>query len=812
MEIINYTPGGASPALARIRSRSLQMNPELTARVAEIVDGVRAGGDEALIHYTAKFDGVTLRADELRVDPSFIRGAASRARASAVEAFRKAIENVRAFHERQRETGWRMTSADGATVGQRILPVASSGLYVPGGRAAYPSSLVMNAVPARVAGVKRLAITTPPGTLERVPEVAALASELGISEVYRVGGAQAIAALAFGTESVPRVDKIVGPGNIYVAIAKKIVYGSVGIDSIAGPTEVVVLADESADPGFIAADLLAQAEHDPEASSICVTTSKELAREVVSEVARQLEALERREIAGESLDQYGAVFVVESLEAGCELVNLIAPEHLELMTRDNERVADLIESAGAIFFGAWSPEPVGDYFAGPNHVLPTVGTARFSSPLGVYDFLKRQSIIEYTRESIQKSAGAIAAMARSEGLSAHARAVLMRAEALASHSPEAEGQPEGVEPSRCLEKIKPAVRAISAYTLPPYRAGIKINQNENPFDMPEEIKAEVERRLTGRAWARYPDFVPSSLLATLAAFAGWKPEGTLAGNGSNELIQATLMVTVGRGSRALIPEPTFTLYRQIVTVLGGEVIGVPLNRDLQFDVEEIGRRAITERADVVILCSPNNPSGSVASREEVRRLARGFPGLVVVDEAYHEFSGQTVVPLLSEAPNLIVLRTFSKAMAMAGLRVGYLLASPELAREIHKATLPYNLNFFSAASAEVACEKFDLLRPQIETIISERERVTSELSKIEGVEPVPSKANFLLVRTPLEPQKLFKEFLARDILVRDVSRYPMLGSYIRISVGAPEENDRMLAALKEIQPLFVTGEIDGKIL
>jgi histidinol-phosphate aminotransferase len=240
------------------------------------------------------------------------------------------------------------------------------------------------------------------------------------------------------------------------------------------------------------------------------------------------------------------------------------------------------------------------------------------------------------------------------------------------------------------------------------------------------------------------------------------------------------------------------------------VIGVPLTRDLQFDMEEIGRRAAKERADVVILCSPNNPSGSVVSEREVGRLARGFSGLVVVDEAYHEFSGQTVAPILPETPNLVVLRTFSKAMAMAGLRVGYLLASPELAREIHKATLPYNLNFFSATAAEVACEKFDLLWPQIEAIISERERVTSELSKVAGVEPVPSKANFLLVRTPIEPQRLFKEFLARDILVRDVSKYPMLGSYIRVSIGAPEENDRMLAALKEIQPLFDTGETDGQ--
>ncbi|HJQ25964.1 MAG TPA: histidinol-phosphate transaminase [Blastocatellia bacterium] len=349
-----------------------------------------------------------------------------------------------------------------------------------------------------------------------------------------------------------------------------------------------------------------------------------------------------------------------------------------------------------------------------------------------------------------------------------------------------------------LEKIKPAVRAITAYTLPPYRATIKLNQNENPFDMPEAIKREVERRLAARPWARYPDFVPADLLDALAAFAGWKPEGTLAGNGSNELIQATLMVTVSRGTRVVLPEPTFTLYRQIVSVLGGEVLGVPLTRELQFDVEAIRERATSERADLIIICSPNNPTGCRILDDDLRRIARDFDGLVVIDEAYHEFSGHTVVPLLAELPNLVVLRTFSKAMAMAGLRVGYLLTRAELAREIHKATLPYNLNFFSAMAAQVACERFDLLRPQIELIVSERERVFAALALIPGLKPVPSAANFLVAQTAVEPRKVFNELLARDILIRDVSKYPMLADYFRLSVGSPAENDRLIAALNEV--------------
>lgn len=426
IEIVRYNEGESNRALDRIRSRGLDANAELIASVTAIIEGVRSGGDEALVGYTKQFDGVELRPKDIRVDPEFIRNAGSKAESNVIDAFRKAIANVRAFHERQRESDWSMAGEDGAIVGQRILPVGSAGLYVPGGRAAYPSTVVMNAVPAQVAGVKRIALATPPGTLETNPTVAAVINELGIEEVYRVGGAQAIAAFAYGTESIARVDKIVGPGNAYVAIAKKLVFGSVGIDSVAGPTEVVVIADHTADPRFVAADLLAQAEHDEAASAICITTDASLAHEIASEVERQLVTLERREIAGASIERFGAVFFVESIKAACDLANLIAPEHLELMTSDDDRAASLIENAGAIFFGPYSSEPVGDYIAGPNHVLPTLGTSRFSSALSIHDFVRRQSVIRYTREALQNNAGSIAAMADSEGLTAHKRAVLLR--------------------------------------------------------------------------------------------------------------------------------------------------------------------------------------------------------------------------------------------------------------------------------------------------------------------------------------------------------------------------------------------------
>jgi histidinol dehydrogenase len=356
------------------------------------------------------------------------RDLAARVPDELAAALRAAIASVRAFHERQTEHGWEAAGEDGVVLGQRVTPLDSVGLYIPGGRAAYPSSLIMNAVPALVAGVGRIAAVTPPGTLRANPAVSFVLVELGIEEVYTVGGAQAVAALAFGTASIPKVDKIVGPGNLYVALAKKLVYGEVGIDSIAGPSEVVVLADHTADARYVAADMLSQAEHDEDASAVCVTTDERLAGEVARELELQCAHLERRTIATASLERFGAIFVVSDLDEACDLVNLLAPEHLEIVAEDAEAAAARIRHAGAIFFGPYSTEAVGDYFAGPNHVLPTGGTARFMSPLGVYDFVKRTSVIKYTRERLEKTGRAIATIARAEGLTAHARAVEIRLE------------------------------------------------------------------------------------------------------------------------------------------------------------------------------------------------------------------------------------------------------------------------------------------------------------------------------------------------------------------------------------------------
>lgn len=353
--------------------------------------------------------------------------------------------------------------------------------------------------------------------------------------------------------------------------------------------------------------------------------------------------------------------------------------------------------------------------------------------------------------------------------------------------------------SNPLDVIKKSVRELRAYTLKPDRASVKLNQNENPWDMPGEIKEESLRRFNQRAWSRYPDFVPTELREQLARFVGWQPEGVFIGNGSNEILLALLTATVGRGTKVLLSEPTFAIYRQVVTVLEGEVISVPLTRELAHDAAALGEAIEQHQPAVTIICSPNNPTGGTIADDDLRSLLRTAHGIIAVDEAYFEFARHTVAPLLTEHPNLIVFRTFSKAMAAAALRIGYMLASPELTREIGKVVLPYNINSFSLIVAEVALEMYDAeLRESVDRIIAERSRLFDELKRIPGLEPTPSAANFFVVRSEIPPPKLYAELFARDILVRDVSSAPMLGSHVRISVGTPEENNKLIAALHQV--------------
>ena len=427
IEVINsHHQERLAEKLKRIRERNVALDGDLLSQVGSIIDDVRRRGDAGLIDYAAQFDNCVMQASELRISEEELRHIASNVDTELLQALSEAIRNVRRFHEHERQHSWEIETEYGVRLGQSIRPIERVGLYVPGGTASYPSSVVMNVVPAQVAGVQRIVVATPPRSLRESPAVAAALLQLGVTEVYAVGGAQAIAALAYGTGTVPRVDKITGPGNRYVAAAKKLVFGAVGIDSIAGPSEVVIIADDMARSEFVAADLLAQAEHGEDASAVLVTTSERLANEVAAQLSRQAELLPRRGVVEKSLAQYGVILIVADLDEACSLVNELAPEHLEIVTRDNDAVAARILHAGAIFFGPYTPEVVGDYFAGPNHVLPTAGAARFSSALGVHDFVKRTSVLRYSREALTHSAEKIAALAKAEGLDAHARSAVIR--------------------------------------------------------------------------------------------------------------------------------------------------------------------------------------------------------------------------------------------------------------------------------------------------------------------------------------------------------------------------------------------------
>lgn len=411
--------------LAHIFDRSALFNDEIDTAVREILDGVRGRGDAAVLEFTERFDGV--RPEALRVPPDRLLAAYLAADDELKDILSEAAANIRRFHEKQVRPSWLAEEEDGVVLGQRYVALDKIGVYVPGGTAAYPSSVLMNVIPAQVAGVKSIHLTSPPGSDgEPHPLVMAAAHFLGVDHVYAMGGAQAIAAMAYGTELVPPVDKVVGPGNAYVAAAKKQVYGWVAIDSIAGPSEIVVLADSDADPEYAAADLLSQAEHDPRASAVLVTTDAALARLVRSRALEMAATLPRREIIESSLAEYGACIVTETMDEAIEVVNELAPEHLELLVRNPEELLRHVRHSGAIFLGPYSPEPVGDYFAGPNHVLPTGGTARYASALGVDDFVRRQSVIGYTQERLARTGPRIATFARAENLEAHARAVEAR--------------------------------------------------------------------------------------------------------------------------------------------------------------------------------------------------------------------------------------------------------------------------------------------------------------------------------------------------------------------------------------------------
>lgn len=427
INIIKYDDKEGKKLVEALLSRSQLEHGNVQEIVNDIIANIKANGDKALFEYTKKFDKFDVNKDNVLVTEAEIKEAYNQVDTDLIRVIKKSAERIGAFHEKQKMNSWLEPSKNGEMLGQLIRPLQRVGVYVPGGKAAYPSSVLMNIIPAKVAGVEEIVMTTPPSAEGKISPTTIVAADIaGVHKIYKAGGAQAVAALAFGTESIPKVDKIVGPGNIFVALAKRSVYGYVNIDSVAGPSEILILADESANPEFVAADLLSQAEHDELASAVLITDCKELAEKVQIEAENQTNKMERKEIIKKSQDNYGAIIVVDNFDEACDLCNQIAPEHLEISTKEPFSLLPKIQNAGAIFLGHYTPEPLGDYMAGPNHVLPTGGTARFFSPLSIDDYIKKSSIISFSKEAMQELGPDVVKFAEAEGLTAHANSIKVR--------------------------------------------------------------------------------------------------------------------------------------------------------------------------------------------------------------------------------------------------------------------------------------------------------------------------------------------------------------------------------------------------
>jgi histidinol dehydrogenase len=754
---------------------------EIQRSVAETIRLVRERGDQALVELTRRWDRAELSPDGLRVPAAAIESADDSSDFAA--AFRRASERIRRFHQAVRPRSVAVEDPEGVWMEQRWTPLGSVGLYIPGGKASYPSTLAMTAIPAQVAGVERIAVVSPPGPEGEVsPAVLTAAKVLGIREVYRVGGAQAIAALALGTSTIARVDKVFGPGNAYVAEAKRQLFGEVGIDLLAGPSEIVVYADLTADLEWVAADLIAQAEHDEAVRTVLIGPSHAILRGFLSILARRIEREPRAAIIERAIAENFTLEVAETLSEAADLINRIAPEHLSIQSAEPRALLALVRNAGAIYLGGSSPVALGDYYAGPNHVLPTGGTARFGSALSVEDFMKRSSVVEASARFLKAHGEDVELLARGEGLPAHASSIRAR-------------RTRGAGPRAGL---------LSASSYPPVeeRAEVKLNQNEAPWDVPETLKARILEAMRDQPWNRYPQKLPEELRQRIAADERFPEEGVWLGSGSNLILQWIFAAYGGPGRLALLPSPSFSLY-----ALWGRISETRIEEfhlDARFDYRPAALEEMVRELEpaLTVLCLPNNPTGNDLEPAAVGRIAAAAEkagGLVVVDEAYREFSEGRFdkTPLARERPNLVLVRTYSKAFAAAGLRLGYLLAPAAVGRELGKIVPPFHLSHFAAVAGLALWEERGRFREQAARVVKERDRLQEALAAIRGVEVLSSQANFFLARVADGPG-VFAALRERGVLVRMPGDSPSLRGCLRITTGTAEENERLALALREV--------------
>jgi histidinol dehydrogenase len=782
--------------LQRLLHWSAETDQQIEQRVTQILADVKLRGDAAVLEYTERFDGVkaaSVAALELGRDE--LRQAFEALLPARRDALQAAAARVRAYHERQLETSarsWSYFDADGNRLGQKVTALDRVGIYVPGGKAAYPSSVLMNAIPAQVAGVGEIVMVVPTPQGRKNALVLAAAYVGGAHRVFTVGGAQAVAALAYGTATIPRVDKITGPGNAYVASAKRHVFGQVGIDMIAGPSEILVLADGSTPPDWVAMDLFSQAEHDELAQSILLCPDAAYIAAVREAIERLLPGMPRHAVIRASLEGRGALIRTRSMEQACEISNRIAPEHLEVSSKQPGTWEPLLRHAGAIFLGAFSSESLGDYCAGPNHVLPTSGTARFSSPLGVYDFVKRSSLIEVSPRGAQMLGPIAAELAYGEGLQAHARAAELRLGDVAS-------PPAPTLSDRIRHTIRQDVKSMHAYAIQDSRGLVKLDAMENPFRLPPALQAELGERLGRVAINRYPVQSTADVVAALSSFVAL-PAGCkmILGNGSDELIDMLSVACDVPGATLVAPLPGFVMYQMSAQLRGLNFVGVPLTP--HFELDELAMLAAIEehRPALTYIAYPNNPTANLFDEGIVERIVAAVgrqQGVVVFDEAYQPFSSRTWLPKLSQHEHVLVMRTLSK-FGLAGVRLGYLCGPAALIDEVDKVRPPYNISVLNAEATLFALEHADEYARQAAVLRNERARVLSALAALGGVTVFPSEANMILVRVP-DSRQSFEGMKSRGVLVKHIAGlHPLLANCLRLTVGGPEENDAMIQALK----------------
>lgn len=813
-------------------TRLLHWSPEqdqgIEQAVSAILADVQARGDEALMDYTRRFDRLDVReAAGLRLSQADLQAALDGLPALERQALERAAERIRRYHEHQRTSSWMYTEADGTRLGQRVLPLDRVGLYVPGGKAAYPSSVLMNAIPAQVAGVKELVMVVPTPDGVRNPAVLAAACLAGIQEVYTIGGAQAVAALAYGTRSIRPVDKIVGPGNAYVAEAKRRVFGTVGIDMIAGPSEILVVSDGSVPADWVAVDLFSQAEHDEMAQAILISPDAAFLDAVAEAIARLLPGQPRRAVIGKSLADRGALIHVRSMQEAAELVNRVAPEHLELAVRDVDGLLADIRHAGAIFMGRWGCEALGDYCAGPSHVLPTMRTPRFSSPLGVYDFQKRSSLIEPSATGADHLAKVAATLARAEGLEAHAQSAEYRLGGDA-HQAAAGAVSSAQIAARVERHVRPDVQRMAAYHVADATDAIKLDAMENPWRLPGALQAELAQRLAALAINRYPSGnTYTALKQAIARHDGLDGiDGLVLGNGSDELISLLCQLVAQPGATIMAPAPSFVMYEMGARLAGVGFVPVPLRPDFSLDREAMLQAIETHRPALVFLAYPNNPTGNLFDADDVRAILQATDGLVVLDEAYAPFAGgASWLSQLPAWPNLAVMRTCSK-WGLAGARIGYLASAPAWAAQLDKIRPPYNISVLDAETACFAFQHHADFDHQTQALCAERQTLVQRLQALLGPQGLshvyPTAANFVLVRLaggqddaagPSRATRVAAAMRAAGVLIKDASRmHPALAECLRLTVGAPEENEAMLQALAaalDAVPAASAGLADG---